>query len=237
MLWYNVCIMIKKVEEKMKARELRKKGLSYGEIKKLVNVSKSSLSLWLRDINLTEEQQKRISDISRRNQKIAAKKSRQKRISKTKEIHRKAKAEVDAINVCSNSKFLLGVMLYWCEGYKQSWERTSAMISLGNFDPKIMSFFQDWLLDSFDLKSEDLTYRLAIHETADLQDALDYWRKKLRISKSRDIKVFIKKHKPLTNRKNKNNNYHGLFVIRVKKSTDLNRKIWGWIKAMGSEIS
>ncbi len=45
-----------KLEEKQKAIELRKQGLSYSEIRKKVDVSKSTLSIWCRDINLSNEQ-------------------------------------------------------------------------------------------------------------------------------------------------------------------------------------
>ena len=43
-------------EEKQRARELRGLGWSYNDILSEVGVSKSTLSLWLRDIPLTEEQ-------------------------------------------------------------------------------------------------------------------------------------------------------------------------------------
>jgi len=41
------------------AIKLRKAGLSYGEIRKKLNVAKSTLSLWLKSIPLTPEQRKR----------------------------------------------------------------------------------------------------------------------------------------------------------------------------------
>lgn len=49
-----------KLKEKIRAIKLRKLGKSYSEIRKQVKVSKSTLSLWLRDIKLTPEQEKRI---------------------------------------------------------------------------------------------------------------------------------------------------------------------------------
>jgi len=45
---------------KNKAIILRKKGLSYGEIKKFVKVSKSTLSFWLKDVKLSEKDKKRL---------------------------------------------------------------------------------------------------------------------------------------------------------------------------------
>ena len=45
-----------KLQEKFNAIRLRKQGKSYREIKKRVGVSKGTLSLWLRDIELTHRQ-------------------------------------------------------------------------------------------------------------------------------------------------------------------------------------
>ena len=47
--------MIKKTELNKKAIMLRKKGLTYSAILEKVPVTKASLSLWLRDIRLTED--------------------------------------------------------------------------------------------------------------------------------------------------------------------------------------
>lgn len=51
-----------RVEEKQRARELRTQGWSYNDILREVGVSKSTLSLWLRDIPLTDEQILALSD-------------------------------------------------------------------------------------------------------------------------------------------------------------------------------
>ena len=43
-------------EEKQRALALRRQGWSYNDILKEVGVSKSTLSLWLRDVPLADEQ-------------------------------------------------------------------------------------------------------------------------------------------------------------------------------------
>ena len=45
-----------KLELKLKARELRKNGLSVKAIQEKLKVSRSSVSLWVRDIKLTRKQ-------------------------------------------------------------------------------------------------------------------------------------------------------------------------------------
>jgi len=49
-----------KLQQKIQAIDLRKSGRSYGEIRREIKVSKATLSLWLRDIVLTPEQEDRI---------------------------------------------------------------------------------------------------------------------------------------------------------------------------------
>ena len=54
--------MIPKIEEKNKAIELRKQGLSYKEILEQISVAKSSLSLWLRNVGLSKKQKQRLTE-------------------------------------------------------------------------------------------------------------------------------------------------------------------------------
>ena len=129
---------------------------------------------------------------------------RRQRIEKTEKIIKKAKLDVGKIS--QRDLFVLGVMLYWCEGNKQRDNNPSARIGLGNFDPSIQKLFIKWLRLFFNVKFRDLTFRICIHETADSKKAERFWRKKLEIPKGKKIKLFFKKHRPKTNRKNKNKN-------------------------------
>lgn len=52
-----------KLDKQKQAKTLRLQGYTYLEIKKELKVSKSSLSLWLRNIELTQTQKERISQI------------------------------------------------------------------------------------------------------------------------------------------------------------------------------
>ena len=71
-----------------------------------------------------------------------------------------------------------------------------------------------------------------IHETKkDVENIKQYWSKKLQINENK-IKVYYKKNKINTKRKNVDNNYKGLIRIGVLKSCDLNRKITGYIEGL-----
>jgi len=49
-------------EKKLKAIRMRKEGASYSQIKEKLKVSKSSLSLWLRDMPIPEKRLRELRD-------------------------------------------------------------------------------------------------------------------------------------------------------------------------------
>jgi len=57
-----VVTLNKKIAERDQARALRQQGLSINEICKLVSAAKSSISVWVRDVELTEDQKKSLDD-------------------------------------------------------------------------------------------------------------------------------------------------------------------------------
>jgi len=100
-----------KLKEKIEAIRLRKLGKSYGEIRKKARVSKGTLSLWLRNIELTPGQEKRLYvELRQKNAYRMAKLNQRKRIDKTKKILKEAKKEVSSY--FTNPLFLAGLMLY-----------------------------------------------------------------------------------------------------------------------------
>ena len=51
-----------KLKLKEKAVKFRKQGLSYSEILKQIPVAKSTLSLWLKSVNLSNKQSQRLAE-------------------------------------------------------------------------------------------------------------------------------------------------------------------------------
>ncbi|MDD3292989.1 MAG: hypothetical protein PHI45_03265 [Candidatus Pacebacteria bacterium] len=216
---------------KEKAIKLRRSGYSYSEILKEVPIAKSTLSLWLRSVNLAKKQkqkitQKRIAGAlkgaqARRNQKIAT----------TKKIKDKAKKEIKNIN--KKDLWLIGIALYWAEGAKE--HQTGTGISFSNSDDRMILLFLKWLKDIFKIKNSELIYELYIHETANIKQSQIYWSRKLSITINQ-LRVYLKKNKIKTIRNNIGDDYHGLVRIKVKKSSNLNRKITGWIEGIYKKL-
>ena len=219
-----------KNKEKELAIELRKKGFSYSEILKKVPVVKSTLSLWLRGVGLSKRQKQRLTE-----KKLAAMKRgweacRKKRLDITEMIKNKARLDVNKIS--RRELWLMGVMLYWAEGAKEKEWNRGVGLKFSNSDPAMISFFIKWLKEICSIPSQDIIYELYIHETANWKDAVRYWSKIILISPLR-IRVYFKHHKiNKTYRKNIGKDYHGLILIRVRKSANLNRKISGWIEGV-----
>lgn len=125
-----------KFSEKIQAIELRKEGLSYTEIKKAIPVSKSTLSDWLKDIELTDSQEGRLNKLQAAAY-IGAKKIQAKSNAHHCQIREDAKKE--AASLINNPLFVAGLMLYWAEGDKRS-ER----IQFSNSDPEMVKLMMKW---------------------------------------------------------------------------------------------
>ncbi len=209
-----------KLKEKIKAISLRKLGKSYSEIRKKIKVSKGTLSLWLRDIKLTPEQEKRLYvERGQRNTYRLAKFNQRKRIERTKKIIKKAKREI--LLYLKNPLFLSGLMLYWAEGDKSD-ERE--VIKFSNSDPSMVKFIMKWFRDICKVPEKKFRVGLHIHKLHCREDIEEYWSKLTNIPLIQFHKTQIK-HTSLRHRRNRL--YNGTCAIRIGDK-DLFRRIKGW---------
>ncbi len=98
-------------------------------------------------------------------------------------------------------------------------------------NPRMIQIFIKWLTECCGVSWKDLKFRIYIHESADALEARSYWKSVV----GRNVifsKTAFKRHNPKTNRRNRFTNYHGLLDITVRRSTDFNRKITGWINGI-----
>lgn len=217
--------MVQKEAEKIQAIELRKSGASYREILSIVKVAKSTLSLWLRSVRLAKRQQQVLTEKRR----IAALRGGARR--KELRIISAANVGVLAKNEASRLKdrelWLAGIMLYWAEGSKQKETNISQGTKFSNSDSKMVRLFLKWLKEICGVTDDEIKCELYIHNSGNVKIANNYWNKHLKPLKINA--TYFKKNKIRTNRKNIGDKYYGLVTLRVKKSTNLNRKISAWI--------
>ena len=151
-----------KLAERQQARQLRRTGLPLAEIALRVGVSKSSVSLWVRDVEF--EPQSRVTRGRRR-----APNALQRR--KQTEIARLAEEGRVRIGRLSEREFLVaGVALYAGEGSK-----TDGEVRFANTDPRMIAFFCAWLRRFFAIDEARLRVRLYLHEGLDLAASVAFW--------------------------------------------------------------
>ncbi len=218
-----------KDEVRARARELRAQGLDYEEIVAALGVSKSSVSLWVRDMPRPprlsyEETRKRAAEGVRRY--WAA--ERPAREARREAVRAAAAAEIG--DLTDREILIAGAIAYWCEGTKSKPHVLRERILFINSDPGLIRFFLRFLVTA-GVESAQLRFRVYIHETADVAAAERFWADIICADPASFYKAVLKQHNPRTVRKNVGAQYHGCLRIDVLQSADLYRKIEGWVRA------
>ncbi|MFF8234458.1 hypothetical protein [Streptomyces caelestis] len=205
-----------------RARELRLQGWTYDQIQVELGCSKSSISLWVRDLPKPERKRtpEEASAIARRGWE-ATMRLRDEERQRTKEA---AKQAVGALS--PRELFLLGVGLYWAEGGKDKPYDRRENVCFVNSDPGMIRVFMAWL-DLLGVERDRLRFTVMIHESADVTGAERYWAEAVGAERSAFNKTTLKRHNPKTVRKNTGDSYRGCLVIKVRRSADLYRRIEG----------
>ncbi|WP_155054005.1 helix-turn-helix domain-containing protein [Streptomyces blattellae] len=212
-----------------RARELRLEGWTYDQIQVELGCSKSSISLWVRDLPKPERrdptEQAKLAARKRWGHELAV---RDKERQRTKEAAKQAVGKLSPREL-----FLVGVSLYWAEGGKDKPYDRRENVAFVNSDPGMIQVFLAWL-DLLGVERERLRYTVMIHENADVAGAEQYWADLVGDDSSVFNKTTLKKHNPKTVRKNVGDNYRGCLVIKVLKGADLYRRIEGsWCGIVG----
>ncbi|MFG2923661.1 hypothetical protein ACGFYA_19410 [Streptomyces sp. NPDC048305] len=216
-----------------RARELRLQGMTYDRIQMELGCSKSSISLWVRDLPKPERRRtsEEASAIARRDWEATLK----RREAERQEAKRAAAAEFETMT--DRELFAVGVALYWAEGSKSKPHRPQERVTFINSDPDMISMYLAWLR-LLGVPPEHLRFHVHIHETADVAAAERYWADLTGAAPSAFGKTTLKQHSPKTNRKNTGEGYQGCLVVRVLKSADLYRRIEGsWCGIVGAALA
>ncbi|MGJ5827351.1 hypothetical protein [Streptomyces ossamyceticus] len=215
------------------ARELRVRGWTYDQIQVELGCSKSSISLWVRD--LPKPERRRSTDEA----SAIARRGWEARLQQREEERRQTKAAAThAVGELSDREvFLAGVALYWAEGAKDKPYSRRERLHFINSDPNVIGFFLRWL-DTLGVERERLRFRVSIHESADVTEAEAFWAGLAGVAPSVFQKASLKKHNPRTRRRNTSQAYRGCLIIYVLGSADLYRRMEGaWYGIVGAGVA
>ncbi|NUV55650.1 hypothetical protein G6W51_22630 [Streptomyces coelicolor] len=206
-----------------KARELRLQGWTYDQIEVELGCSRSSVSLWVRDLpkpepRYTPEEQRQLMNDGLARRRAADEEGRRR----TRDAsHRETRELTD------RELFAAGVALYWAEGAKSKpYDRRERAVFV-NSDPGVIQTYLAWL-DLLGIDRKRLGFRVLIHESADTDAAHAFWAEIVDIDPSAFARPTLKKHNPKTVRKNTGESYRGCLTVTVARSADLYNRIEGW---------
>lgn len=212
---------------------MRKMGESIGSIKLKLGVSKSSVSLWCSDIELTTEQRdcliesdRRGGAIGRAKASISIRKERLNRMSKYMVKGRKMVGQMS-----NRDLFLVGIALYWAEGDKKN-----RRLKFTNSDPEMIKIWIKWLKECLKVPRDDIYCYLGINQLhlKRVEIVEKYWSDVSGIPLENFRKVSLKKVNALKIYENSEEHF-GTLNIRVKRSTNLNYLVLGLIAGLGQD--
>jgi transcriptional regulator with XRE-family HTH domain len=214
-----------KTAEREEARRLRREeGRSVKELAALLGVSRSSISLWVRDVELTEDQRAALRrrmggriDGSRANSVRALERHRE-----DQRTGRAAARRGDLLHAA-------GCMLYWAEG-----SRSRHAIEFVNSDPAMVVFFLRFLRTCFEVP--DAKVRVTCNLFADhveQQSAIErFWLNELRLPSTCLRKSAVNRYSKHSKKKRRNKLPYGTCRLNVY-DTRLVHQVYGAIQEYG----
>jgi transposase-like protein len=216
-----------KAKEREEARRLRtEEGLSVGEIATRLGVSKGTSSLWLRDIELTDEQKVRLAERGhgQNEGQIRGSLSIKEQAKSRREDYQQTGREM--AKRFGFGDYRVFCALYWAEGNK-----SRCCVGMSNTDPDMLRIFVKVLREVFESKDDDFGVSVMAHLGNGLtaEQIRDYWLNMLGLPEKCFKRFNLKsKYYPAQNKKHKRHVY-GCCSVRIG-STEIVQTIYGSIQ-------
>lgn len=211
---------------------MRKQGESVRDIATKLGISRSTASLWVRDIALTVEQveflQKRRLLSSERRRTIGVLRQKQARLALI-EKEKMAGQNVYG-NLTTRELNIAGLCLYWAEGSKKH-----RRIEFCNSDPNMIKFLINWLNKVWNIPINELKCYVGINEAhRDREDKVkNYWAEVSGIPLLNFTKTSFKKY-PLQKTYENFEDHYGTLSVKVNKPARIFYKILGHIHGLST---
>lgn len=154
-----------KLEERARARELRAKAWTLTEIAEELGVSKSSVSVWVRDVDVVPRPRTNRNYGARGPRPHA---QRERKLAEIAEFDRDGRRRLALLS--DREALIAGVALYAGEGGKRD-----GAVSMANTNADLLAFFCRWLRRFFVIEEGRLRAKIYLHEGLDIAAATAYW--------------------------------------------------------------
>jgi len=220
---------------KSKAELLRRRGMSIKDIARKVGVSQSTASRWCSDIILSADQRSTLE----KKRKEAGTKALAPWIDRNRELKKKDiekqrnQGQRDIRQITKRDLYMLGLGLYWGEGYK----RGSQEWGFTNSDSDMIRVILAWLHTYYDVPIDRIIARLTINlRYKDQTERLMHmWSHETNIPLSQFGKpTFIRGY---NGSKLDGHTYRGTLRIKVRRGTSLRRRILASIAEIDNQMT
>jgi len=218
--------------KKNKALKLRKDGRSINEIATTLDISKSTVSMWCRDVQLGPKQIERLA----KRQEVGSYKGRMKflerirneRIKEVAFLRRQGIKETGKLN--KRDLFIAGIAMYWSEGYTYP---NGDQVGFTNSDPKIILLILKWFKENCRVADDKISLQVKINKIHKnrIREVENYWSRLTKVPLSQFNKTVLIKSKVKKIYPNPEDHY-GTLRITIHQGTKLRRKINGWIEGL-----
>lgn len=211
-----------KTVERQRARKLRREqGLSVKELARILSVSTSSVSLWVRDIELTPGQLAALRQAGVKGGAANAARGLARR--------RAAQARGRSEACRRDPLHIAGCMLFWAEG-----SRNKNAVLFTNSDPDMIRFFVQFLRTCFNVPDERI--RLTCNLFADHSDRQreieEFWLSLLDLPRTSLCRSTVNRYSKYSHKKRRNKLPYGTCRVAVH-DTRIVQHIFGAIQKYG----
>lgn len=191
---------------------MRQQGESINAIAAKIGLAKSTVSLWVRKVDLPAEIKLDLKDRQLKFWKQGHAAIRRRRLFDQQERQKSTALVIQRIlKKPSKDLFqLFTALLYWCEGAKNA-----SALKFANSDPRLVESFLETLRKGFTINESKLRALVHLHEYHDERKQLSYWSNLTKIP----LKQFHKSYLKPNTGKRKKSDYPGCITIYYGKAT------------------
>jgi transcriptional regulator with XRE-family HTH domain len=218
-------LSVVKTEEQRRARKLRAEGRSVKEIERLLSVARSSVSRWVKDVQLEDAQRRALAArVTEGRLQAAERKAQAARL-----VRAEYQREGRRLAHDRDASYAAGCMLYWAEG-----EKNRCKLSVSNSDVELLRFFVRFVRDHFDVPNDKM--RIHCHLFADhlerQQEIEHFWMTALGLPHVRLGKSVVNTYSKYSQKKRRNKLPYGTCKLTIN-STRIVQTIFGSIQEYG----
>ena len=209
-----------KVVEQARARQLRADGWTLRDIAAELGVSRSSVSVWVRDVPFVP---------TARGPYHGPRKPHPAHLRKLAEIeHCRNEAEDEIGELSPRDLMMFALALYAGEGAK-----TDGQVRFANTDPSLVRLFLGWLRSGFDIDEGRLRVALYLHADLDLHEAERFWSRATSIP----LEQFTKPYRAVVDSTMRINRHrYGCATVKYSCSST-HRRVMALIQAVSSSVA